>query len=290
MFTGIIIQTGFFALQLLSRLPVAWWYLIADVIAFLLQHVFRYRRSVVQKNLYQSFPEKSKEELASITKEFYKNLSDRIVESILCIGIRKEEILKRAIVTNYNLVENLCAEGKNVVAVLGHCGSWEMACLSSSIYIDKYLKYAIYTPSRNADFDKKLKEVRGKFGMKLISMQETPKYLRQGLGETSVGMFLADQSHSNPKRAYWSVFLHQETAFMTGPARFAKAHQAAFVFVKVTQVHRGYYEIENILIEKDPTAFTENELTERFVRMLENQIRETPADWLWSHRRWKHKK
>jgi KDO2-lipid IV(A) lauroyltransferase len=290
MLSAILMKIGFGVLQLLSRLPESWWYGIADIIAFLLQHIFKYRSSVISTNLQLSFPEKSKQEIALITKKFYSILADRIVESIICIGIDKDAILKRAIVTNYSAVEDICAKGKNVVAVLGHCGSWEMACLSSSIYIDKYLKYAIYTPSRNKTFDEKLKAVRGKFGMKLISMQETPHYLRHGFGEISVGMFLADQSHSNPNRAYWTKFLNQETAFMNGPARFAKAHDAAFIFVKVVQTHRGFYEIENIVIEKDTASFTENELTEKFVRMLENQITENPADWLWSHRRWKHKK
>lgn len=277
-------------LWLLSKLPTTLLYKLSDLIAFTLENIFQYRKVIVMQNLRNSFPDRNDKALKQIAHQFYKLLSDRIIESVICIGISKEDLLKRVVVKNYSLVEDFCKQGKSVVAVLGHCGSWEMACLASSIYIDRFLKYAIYTPSRNLAFDHQLKEVRGRFGMRLISMQETPRYLRHGFGEVSVGMFLADQSHSNPKRAYWTSFLHQDTAFMTGAARFARAQNAALVFVKVTQRERGHFEIENILLEEFPDSLTDNELTEKFVRLLERQIIENPSDWLWSHRRWKHQR
>lgn len=288
MLSKALVNILFALMRLAAKLPYNMLYKISDVIAFLLNHVFRYRKAVIHKNITASFPEKSKQDIQSIADKFYKHLADRIIESVICTGISKSDLLERVKVVNYNLVEDLCAEGKNVVAVLGHCGSWEMACLASSIYIDEYLKYAIYTPSRNIHFDNALKETRGRFGMQLISMQQAPYFLRKGFGHTSVGMFLADQSHSNPARAYWTPFLNRETAFMNGAARFARAHNAAYIFVKVTEKTRGYFDIENILIEKDSNRFTENELTEKFVRLLENQIISEPSDWLWSHKRWKH--
>lgn len=277
-------------LYLLSWLPMGVLYLLADVTAFVLRVVVRYRRKVVMQNLCNSFPEKSEAELNTVAGDFYHNLADRMVEGIKCISISREDILKRCPVENYQLVESYCKQGRSVVAVLGHCGSWEMACLSSSIYIDKYTKYSIYTAGRNKQFDDFLKRTRGRFGMQLISMQQTPHYLRHGFGGVSVGMYLADQNHSNPKRAYWTKFLHQDTPFMTGAARFAKAHNSVLLFVKVKQLKRGYYSIENITLEENPNNFTEQQLTEKFVKALEQQIQERPADWLWSHKRWKHKR
>lgn len=277
-------------LYLISFLPFGLLYLLADVIAFVLRVVIGYRRKVVFENLRKSFPQKTEAELNNIAKEFYRNLADRIVEGLKCISLSKEEILKRCPVENYNLVEGYCKQGRSVVAVLGHSGSWEMACLSSSIYIDNYIKYSIYTAGRNQQFDDFLKRTRGRFGMQLISMQQTPNYLRHGFGGVSVGMYLADQNHSNPKRAYWTNFLNQDTPFMTGAARFAKAHNSVLIFVKVKQKRRGYYSIENVLLEENPADYTEQQLTEKFVHAFEEQISEKPADWLWSHKRWKHKR
>ena len=273
---------------LLSYLPFGVLYAIADIIAFVLHRIIRYRKALIIQHLQQAFPEKDTGEINTLVEQYYKHLGDRIVESIKCTTISREEVLKRCPVENYELVENLCKQGKNVVAVLGHCGSWEMACLSASIYISGYRKYAVYTAASNKRFDNFLKRTRGRFGMQLLSMKEMPAYLRFGFGGVAVGMYLADQGHSNPRRAYWTRFLNRETGFMTGPARFAKGHNGALVFVKVKQTVRGHYSIENVLLADDVQALTEQELTERFVRLLEQQIHEAPSDWLWSHKRWKH--
>ncbi len=273
---------------LLSYLPFGVLYAIGDVVAVLLHRVIGYRKKLIVQHLQQAFPAKSGEEINVLVRQYYRHLGDRIAESIKCTTISRSELLRRCKVENYELVESLCRQGKNVVAVLGHSGSWEMACLSASIYIAGYKKYAVYTAASNKYFNNFLKQTRGRFGMQLISMKEMPAYLRYGFGGVAVGMYLADQGHSNPRRAYWTNFLNRETGFMTGPARFAKAHNGALIFVKVKQQKRGYYSIENVLLAEDVQNCTEQELTERFVRMLEKQIHESPSDWLWSHKRWKH--
>lgn len=262
----------------------------ANVLAFVLQHLIRYRRKVVISNITRSFPNQNSDWVKQTASQFYTHLADRIIESVVCVGISKQQVLQRCPVKNYELVDNYGKQGKDVIAVLGHCGAWELACLSASIYIDNYTSYAVYTQPKSKLIDNFLNETRGRFGMQLYSMQQMPFFLKNGFGKTAVGMYLADQSHSNPARGYWTTFLHQDTVFMNGPARFAIARNCAIIFVKVKQLKRGYYEIENVPIADNAADYTEKELTEKFVRLLEQQITELPSDWLWSHKRWKHQR
>ena len=112
---------------------------------------------------------------------------------------------------------------------------------------------------------------------------------KKELKELSLVAFIADQSPTKPERAYWTTFLNQPTGFFTGAERYARAHNCAVVYGKVVQRKKGYYTGEFIPITDNAANETENFVTEKFVRLLEDQIKEHPADWLWSHKRWKHK-
>ncbi len=277
-------------LYLLSYLPTSFLLKIADAIAFLLRVVFRYRRSVVLQNLQNSFPEKTSKELDEIMQQFYVHLADRMVESIKTFTISAEEIDTRmSIPAAEETMNKLWNEQKSIIATLGHIGAWEWAALKASDAVKQKL-FVLYNPIKNKYFNQLIKQTRGRFGLQLVSMNVTRNYFNT-TSDPSIGYILvADQSPSNPRNAYWTTFLNQETAFFYGPARLAKKNNCAFYYIAITQPKRGHYQAELKLLAENANDFTEEELTEKFVRMLESQILANPSDWLWSHKRWKRKK
>ncbi|MFN8277804.1 MAG: hypothetical protein U0T84_09985 [Chitinophagales bacterium] len=277
-------------LWLISKLPFAALIKLSDAVAWLLESVIRYRHDVVYENLKNAFPDKRDEERAAIAHKFYRHLSDRLFETIKMQSITKAELLNRVSFPEYEKATSLVDRGQSIVAVMGHCGSWEMACLAASAFLPEYSLYSVFTPVANRYFNQYFIQLRSRFGMRLYSMKEMVQHLRRGFGEASIGMYVADQGHSNPDRAYWRQFLHQETNFMTGPARFALAHQSALVFVDIRQTGRMRYAVVPEVLTTTPQLCSETALTDMFVNRLEQQIRQNPADWLWSHKRWKHKK
>lgn len=277
-------------LWLISKLPFPALIKLSDVVAWLLESVIRYRQDVVNENLKNAFPEKSDNERAAIAHQFYRHLSDRLFETIKMQSVTKVELLERVTFPEYQKATSLVDQGQGIVAVMGHCGSWEMACLAASAFLPQYSLYSVFTPVANHYFNQFFIQMRSRFGMRLYSMKEMVQHLRRGLGQTAIGMYVADQGHSNPDRAYWRQFLNQETNFMTGPARFALAHQSALVFVEIRQIGRMRYAVVPAVLTATPQLFSESALTDMFVDRLEDQIQNNPADWLWSHKRWKHKK
>ena len=62
------------------------------------------------------------------------------------------------------------------------------------------------------------------------------------------------------------------------------------VYVRLRQLKRGFYEIEFSDVCSDPASTRQGEITEQVTQLLEADIRKVPFLWLWSHKRWKHKR
>ena len=276
-------------LYFFAYLPTSVLYKLADVLAFVLRVVIRYRKDVVYTNLRNSFPEKSETEIEQIAKESYQHLADRVVENIRCLTISKQEIEKRVVAGNIQMLNDYYHKGRNVILIVGHIGSWEFGGYRTSINALHWI-FGIVSMVSNKRFNELIQRTRGKMGMHLIPMNESKEFFKKELPNISLGIFISDQSPSNSEKSYWTNFLHQESAFFKGAESYAKLHNCVVLYPKIVQTKRGYYSAEIIVITESPNETAENEITEKYVRLLEKHIQENPADWLWSHKRWKLKK
>lgn len=107
--------------------------------------------------------------------------------------------------------------------------------------------------------------------------------------EISATAFIIDQT-SPPESAYWTTFLNQDTAVFRGTEKIAGKLNERVVFVNVKKIRRGYYEMSAEMLCENPSSTSEGEISEMHTKKLEEEIRKRPETWLWSHRRWKHKR
>lgn len=277
-------------LWLLSKLPPVALFAIGDGIAFLLNHVLSYRKKTVRSNLQKAFPEFSEERIQSTMRDFYNILGERIAESIIALSVSKETILQRCPVKDLGLVNKWSSENKSIVALLGHSGSWEWAGLTASMVTDYSKVFALYNPPNNHYWNKWIKQSRERFGMQLVSMRGKGfiQYYKEKQSNKALHLYVADQSPRGLHGAVWCDFLNSRLPFFSGAARYAVANNCEVLFVKVIRQKRGFYQIETIPITDGKTALSASEITLRFAALLEAQIKQSPADWLWSHKRWKH--
>jgi KDO2-lipid IV(A) lauroyltransferase len=273
-------------LYFFAYLPSSFLYKIADVLAFVLRALVKYRKEVVFTNLRNSFPEKSDTEIQHIAKQSYTHLADRVVENIKCMTISTEEVLERTKAVNIELINNLHAQGKDVVLMVAHIASWEFGAYVLGA-LAKHKIWGIASKLTNPYFNDMVQRTRGKMGMRIIFQQNSSDFFKEDLPELSLGVLFSDQSPTKRDKSYWTTFLHQNTAFYKGAEVYAKRHNCAVVYAKIVQRRRGYYTAELIPITENPAETAEDEITEKFVRLLEQQLREHPSDWLWSHKRWK---
>lgn len=277
-------------LWLLSKLPPTALFAVGDAMALVLNKIIRYRRKIVYANIRKAFPALSEKMVKKIADDFYKLLGERIAESAIAISISKKEILKRCVVKDLSVVEKWSREGKSIVALLGHCGSWEWAGLTASIITDYPQIIALYNPPNNPYWNKWIKQNRERFGMKLVSMRgkEFIQYYKSKQAVKSIHLYVADQSPRGLQGVVWCNFLNSRLPFFSGAARYAVANHCEVLFVKVVRQRRGYYQIEIVPITDGQQPLSAEQIINRFAQHLETQIHQSPADWLWSHKRWKH--
>ena len=275
---------------ILSLLPLRILYIISDFIYLLLYYFPSYRRKVVENNLKNSFPEKTVEELKSIEKKFYKHLADLLIETFKLLHMSKIEQRKRFTYSNIGIIDKLREEKRDIIAVLGHYNNWEWPTL-----LPDYLKYKIviiYKPLQNKYFNRFINNQRSKYG---IVLTPTSQIIREIINFrnnsiNTVSVFLSDQIPARGDIRYWTTFLNQDTAVFTGAGKIASKYDMAIVFFHIQKVKRGYYNLDIELLLEHTAGLPENIITETHVRRLEEIIREKPEYWIWSHRRWKHKK
>ncbi|HMT77946.1 MAG: lysophospholipid acyltransferase family protein [Saprospiraceae bacterium] len=272
----------------LSHLPMRVLYWISDIL-FLIFYYTGYRKQVIKGNIYRSFPEKSDKEKDFIVRTFYKHFSDLIVESLKYFTISKEDALKHMKMENLSTINDFFNEGKNVIIAGGHYNNWELFAITISEFIP-FQTVAIYSPLKNKFFDDKMKETRGKYGLKMIPTKQIGHFLNHNKDKAIATIFGFDQSPSNAYNAYWMQFLNQETGILLGVEKYAYKYNMPVYYGQISKVKRGYYTLNLIEVCKDPSKMKEGSITENITHLLENDIRQNPPFWLWSHKRWKRKK
>jgi KDO2-lipid IV(A) lauroyltransferase len=131
--------------------------------------------------------------------------------------------------------------------------------------------------------------MRTRFGTKLIAMNDTFRDMIRNKNEVNATAFIADQTPA-PESAYWTTFLNQDTPVFKGTEKIAQKMKYPIVYTQVKRTGRGFYEIQAEMLIENPGDTTEGEISEMHTRRLEKDIINQPETWLWSHRRWKHKR
>ncbi|MFT4761889.1 MAG: KDO2-lipid IV(A) lauroyltransferase [Paraglaciecola sp.] len=272
----------------ISILPFWALYRLSDVIFVILYYMIGYRKKVVTTNLTNAFPEKNEEEISKIRRKFYRYFCDLIVETLKTLTISEKSLRKHIHFEDISLFQKYKAENQSVIVVMGHFGNWELAGARFALEPIHQL-FVIYHPLKNAQFEKLIVKARKRFGNGLYSMKGALRGMFGDREKLTATAFIADQTPS-PDNAYWMEFLNQDTPVFTGTEKLAKKIKYPIVYISVKRPKRGFYTIKPELLFAHPEKTTEQEISQTHTRRLEQNIREQPEIWLWSHRRWKHKR
>lgn len=275
----------------ISKLPYRTFYLFSDGVFFMIYYIVEYRKKVVLENLQLAFPEKSMDDIKHIRKKFYHHFCDIFLEMIKTISMSEEELKQRFVLKNPGELKRLEAQGKSYVIMLGHYNSYEWLT-SLKLQGMTYKAFGIYKKIKNPYFDKLIRNLRGKFDTEMIDKNDIPRKMIENRNNNvlaSYGM-IADQSPKLRSSNYWlSFFKHQVPVFI-GSEKMAKRLDLAVTYLKIEKSKRGFYEAELIALSDEPQRVEDYKITDHYFELLENQIRKNPANYLWTHKRWKHAK
>lgn len=277
----------YFILKLFALIPLPVLYLLSECLYLLTYYIFGYRKNVVFRNLRNAFPEKSEREIKILAKSFYRNFCDVIVETIKMLHFTEKELSARIAYENPEVLHDLHKKGKSVIVVGAHYGNWEwLAGLTSRT---PWHVIAVYKPLNSKVFDKIMQQLRSRFGVEVVPMQNILRILLRHTSQNqhTLSCFLSDQSPVREEVQYWTTFLNQDTPVYLGIEKIARKTNHAVVFMYPEKMNRGYYRVRIVPVSEEPASLPFYELTEKHVRILEEVIRKNPSLWLWSHRRWK---
>ena len=275
-------------LNVAGRFPLPMLYALGYVLHLGAHDVAKFRRSLVFRNVSRSFPDLTREEVLSVSRRSYRNLAEVLAESVKASRLAPEDIRQRVIMQDMEPIHRLVAEGRSVVLLAAHHCNWEWLLLATCLELSVPLVVP-YHPTQSKGLDAFLTAARSRFGAVPVPAPRFTDELLARRRRRHAFALLADQTPSRTEPRYWTTFLGQRTAFFPGPEATARVTDAPAFFVRMQRVQRGHYRAWPIHLASPPYPKTRGDILEAYVRELERQIRDAPADWLWIYRKWKHR-
>lgn len=265
--------------------------ILSDVTYLLTYRLVGYRRNVTYNNLKNSFPEKGTSELRQIERKYYRHMCDLLIEGLHNLFATKAAIAKRYRFENKELVDRYYYNRQSVILMSAHYNNWEYMVSSIDFQLSHH-GVGVGKPLSQKGIAGFVDSRRTRYGCEVVSkhnVREVVDFYEKHHVPTAY-MMLSDQAHSNPQKSYWTRFLNQDTGFLYGAEYFARKYDIPVLYYSVRKVRRGHYSVTFEPLCEHPNEVAQYEITERYVRRLEQEIVERPEYWLWSHRRWKKKR
>ncbi len=250
--------------------------------------VFRIRWRTVQEHLRQAFPEKSEAWRARTARRSFRHLGREAVATFRLGAMGPEQVRERTELEGFAELEEAWRRGGGAIVVTGHFGNWEVGGASLSargIPLD-----VVAQRQRNPLFDIDLNRNRERLRMVVIDRAKAPRQVLRSLRRGRVVAIVGDQ---NTRRGGAFVeFFGRPAATARGVAVFA-LRTGAPIFLGIARRRPGFPQRYYVTLEQvryEPTGDMEVDvvrLTEAHTLHLERQVRETPEQYFWQHRRWK---
>ena len=273
----------------LSRLPFVMLYGLASFLAWLAYRVFPYRQHVVRENLGKAFPDLDEPALRQVMRRYYESFAQVLVELIKSATLSPDAYRERVTIMNLEGPCGVLASGKPVLLVAAHQCNWEWMLLGLSLQLG-YRVDAAYKPLVNPWAEREMLRLRTRFGARLIPAKGLlPDIIKHRKDVRAIAM-VADQEPTTSEHKHWTRFLNRDTAFYMGAEEISRATRYPAFFITMRRVSRGHYEMGFKPLTAQGEALAPGEFTERYARLVEEQIHAAPPDWPWSHKRWRLKK
>ena len=276
--------------KIVARLPFWVIFGMADIFYVLIYYVVRYRRKVVHQNLINSFPDKSPKEIRRITKKFYNHLSDMGLETLKFNQMTEKEIDDRIKFHDLGIYEEYYQQNKSVIVLGLHHNNWEWSGAMQRLLKAQFL--VVYNPVRNnKGLERFILDSRERFGAKSIQVNLSVRALLDSdKAERPQALILGADQTPPPNSQFWTTFLNQETAFFSGPMKIAIKTNQPVILHHTRKVGRSRYEVFHYKLVENPKEVKPEEIMMAYIRKIEEIIKAEPEYYLWSHRRWKHKR
>jgi len=244
-------------------------------------------RRIASANLAVAFPTRSAVERRAIARGAFKHFGRLLFELLKFSTLTNDQLRARVEVEGAERVRSAYAEGKGVLFITGHFGSWELHSLAHALEFEPIgvLARALDNPLLN----ELLERIRGRTGNFVIYRRETVRRVMRTLDAGHGVAILIDQ-HIMSRDAIYVDFFSRPAATTSLVAALALRTGAPVIPVFALPLPRGRYKLIYEHPVEPPQVDAANavhDFTQRCTDVLEMYVRRNPEQWLWMHRRWR---
>jgi KDO2-lipid IV(A) lauroyltransferase len=276
-------------IKFFSRLPMWVLYAFSTFLYLLAFYVVRHRHQVIREQIRKVFPDLSDAEQVRIHKRYLRNFCDVLMEVVKSVSMPADDMRNRMRIVNPEAARRHLDAGQSLMFVTSHLCNWEWLLHGMALQLG-YPVDAAYKPLHDQWAERLMLKIRSRFGARLVPAKELLADFLKRRGIVRALAMNADQAPVSTDKRYWTQFLGQDTAFYVGADQIARATRLPVLYVSMRRIRRGYYEADLQPLWDGREATEPNTVTERYARACEIDVLESPADWLWSYRRWRLKK
>lgn len=264
-------------------------YLFAYPIAYLFYFFIPIRRKVVKQNLKFAFPGWDVKTVNRVALRNYVSFAITFLEIMILGNSSKQEIRSLVKIYQIDYMKELIGKNKGVIFLTAHFGNWELGAIDYGIELGHPID-VLAKKQKNTLIAGRLKLIRERFGNREVLLGSSVRELYKVLLNKGIIGIVADQRA--PKNSSIQVELFgRKTTVYAGPATIALKTRAPIIVVIMQRNQEGQYDsiIEEITYDNLPDDPEKRiiEITQRYVRVLEKAIIQTPEQWFWMHKIWK---
>ncbi|MDA7562496.1 lipid A biosynthesis acyltransferase [Candidatus Pelagibacter sp.] len=245
--------------------------------------IFR-SKNLIRANILKALPNLNEKQIQAISGKMWSNYGRILAEYIFIKKFRRTSLNNNIKITGQKILDKIKENNEPVIFISGHFNNFELMAM----HIEKsgINLAAVYRPLNNKFLNFIMERIRKKYICKnqikkgITGTKQLLSFFKNG---SSIALMIDQRVSQGIK----SNFFKNEAFTTTIPAQFVKKFKCKVVPIYIERTS----DINFNLVVHNPIEYSDNDsidsITLNLNMVLEKFILKNPAQWIWSHNRWK---
>ena len=241
-------------------------------------------KKLIKSNILKALPNANQKEMNVIIKNMWNNYGRILAEYMFMKDFRNSKLNTHLKIDGQEILENIKKNKEKVIFISGHFNNFELMAMQiekSGINVS-----AVYRPLNNIFLNKIMEDIRKNYICK-NQIKKGKRGMRELLSSFKLGNSVALMIDQRVSEGIRSQFFGEDALTTTIPAQFVKKFKCKVVPIYIERIKDINFKITIY----EPLKFSDNDtigiITASLNSLLEKMILKNPAQWIWSHNRWK---